>query len=106
MVPVGKKGDISFTSAVRVGAVVLKRGEYYLQHVIEGEDHVIVFRKKVRLRTDLTPSPGKEVARVICKLTPLGETAKHTGFRYGLNAAGEKTIEEIHVQGENVKHVF
>jgi hypothetical protein len=39
-------------------------------------------------------------------LEPLGETAKHTGLRYGTNAAGEKTIEEVHVKGENVKHVF
>ena len=105
MIKVGKKGEIVFDSPVRVADQLLKEGTYQIQHVMEAEDHVIVFRKISRDFYD-RPATGQEVARVKCKIQPLGEKAKHSGVRFGENAAGEKTIEEIHVQGENVKHSF
>ena len=106
MVPIGKQGSISFDSDVHVGEAMLKKGEYFIQHVVEGADHVFVFRRAVRPGGYRTPEPGKEVARVKCRVESLGEKAPHSGLRYGANAAGEKTVEEIHIKGEAVKHVF
>lgn len=105
MVPIGKQGSISFDSDVRVGEAMLKKGEYFIQHVAEGADHVFVFKRAIR-RSGYDVAPGKEVARVRCKVEPLVEIAQHDGLRYGTNAAGEKTVVEIYIKGENVKHVF
>jgi hypothetical protein len=110
MTRLGKKGELPITSPTRVGDVLLEPGTYRVQHVVEGEDHFITFRKMSHTRSD-QPSyplgtPGKEVARVKCRLAPLGEKAKHSGMRFGTNAAGEQTVEEVHVKGEDVRHVF
>lgn len=106
MTRIGKRGLIEFDSAVRVGDQLLKEGIYQIQHVMEGEDHIIVFRK-MSLDNYRQELRGAEViARVKCRVEPLGEKAKHAGMRFGTNAAGEKTVEEVHVQGENVKHLI
>ncbi len=110
MTRLGKKGELPISSPTRVGDVLLEPGTYRVQHAVEGEDHFITFRKMSHTRSD-QPSypqgtPGKEVARVKCRLESLGEKAKHSGMRFGTNAAGETTIEEVHVKGENVRHVF
>ena len=106
MTRIGKKGEMVFDTSVRVGDQLLKEGTYQIQHVMEGEDHVIVFRRMVRNSPYGDLTTGKEVARVKCRVEPLGEKAKHGGVRFGTNAAGEKTVEEVHVRGENVKHLF
>ena len=109
LVLIGKQGRISFDADVRVGETLLKKGYYRIQHVVEGADHVIVFTKLIHPPGGLSQgdwSPSKEVARMKCKVEPLGETAEHAGLRFGTNAAGEKTIAEVHIKGENVKHVF
>lgn len=105
MTDLGKKGEITFDQPVRVGDQLLKEGTYQIQHVMEGADHVIVFRKMSR-NYYRQLIPGKEVARVKCRVESLGEKAKHGGLRFGTNAAGEKTVEEVHVRGENVTHLF
>lgn len=50
--------------------------------------------------------PGKEVVRVKFRVEPLREKAKHGGICFGTNAVGEKTVEEVYVRGENLKHVI
>lgn len=107
MMRVGKKGEVVFDSPVRVGDQLLKEGTYQIQHEMAGEDHVVVFRKISRSGSGGHISAvGGEVLRVKCRVEPLGEKAKHGGVRFGTNAAGEKTIEEVHVRGENVKHLI
>lgn len=105
MMKIGKKGEVTFNSSVRVGDQLLEKGTYQIQHIMEGADHVIVFRQMSRDYYRQLRS-GKEVARVKCRVEPLGEKAKHGGMRFGTNAAGETTVEEVHVRGENVKHLI
>ena len=93
---VGKKGDFRFTTDTRVGDAMLPAGMYQFQHKVEGQDHVFVFRSQ----------SGKEVARVKCMVEPLGEKAKDTLIYSTKNDAGENVVQQIVVQGENVKHVF
>ena len=107
MTRLGKKGELSISSPTRVGDAMLEPGMYRVQHLVEGEDHLVVFSKLPHPRPGYQSSgTGKEVARVKCRLEPLGEKAKHSGMRFGTNAAGEATIEEVHVKGEDVRHVF
>ncbi len=110
MVRIGKKGVIPFDTPVRVGDVLLTPGEYQIQHLVEGSDHYIVFRKMLHkgydYRTSAQGVSNKEATRVKCRVEPLAETAKHGGIRFGINPAGEKTVEEVHIEGENVKHLF
>lgn len=109
MVPIGKKGVIPFDTPVRVGDTLLKAGSYQFQHVMEGQDHLIVLTKMSHPDSGQPGGasvPKKEVTRLKCRVETLGEKAKHNGMRFGTNAAGEKTLEEVHIKGENVKHLF
>ncbi len=103
---IGKKGEVTFNSAVRAGAVSLSAGRYQVQHVVEGLDHFIVFNKIVSGSAYHTGVSGKDAARVKCRTEPLTEKAKYDEIRLGVNSAGEKTVEEILIKGENVKHLF
>lgn len=107
MTRLGKKGELPISSPTRVGDVLLEPGTYRVQHLVEGDDHFVVFSKLPHPRPGYQHSgEGKEVARVKCRLEPLGEKAKHSGMRFGTNAAGEATVEEVHMKGEDVRHVF
>lgn len=94
---VGKRGEISFNTDTRVGDALLPAGAYQFQHIVEGDDHVVVFKKA---------GTGKEVVRVKCMIEPLGEKAEQTTIYSAKNAAGENVVRQILVGGENVKHVF
>ena len=108
MVRIGKKGVVPIDTPVRVGDVLLKPGRYQIQHVMEGQDHVIVFKKLLHARPPeyVETASEKGTTRLKCTVKPLGEKAKYGLIRLGKNAAGEKTIEEVQIQGENVTHVF
>lgn len=89
---------ISFTGNVRIGDVVLPQGDYDVKHVMEGENHIMVFSRL---------GPGKPASfRVKCSLVPLGEKAKSTEKKYVLNAANEQVMQEIVFRGDSAKHVF
>lgn len=96
MIHVGKKGETNLSSPLRVGETVLKPGRYQFKHTMEGDDHVVAF-----LTTD-----GKEVARVKCKLEPLGEKAKVTAIHTSPGTGGERLLTAVQVQGENAKHIL
>lgn len=108
MVRIGKKGVVPINTPVRVGDALLKPGRYQIQHVMEGQDHVIVFKPLLHARPPeyVETASEKGTIRMKCKVEPLGEKAKYGLIRWGKNAAGETTVEEVQIQGENVKHVF
>jgi hypothetical protein len=89
---------ISFSGNVRIGDVVLPQGDYDVKHVMEGENHIMVFNRV---------NAGKPASfRVKCSLVPLGEKAKATEKKYTLNAANEQVLQEIVFRGDSAKHVF
>jgi len=105
---VGKKGMARFSSKVRVGDVVLPAGMYHVQHVVEGSDHVIVF-KPVTMPAgykEYQMVEGREVVRLKCRVSPVEKSVRNTKIKLGRNAAGERVIEEIQIPGEKVKHTF
>ena len=90
--------SINFTGNVRIGDVLLPQGEYEVRHVMEGENHVMVFYKL---------GAGKPVeARVKCTLVPLPQKADQTQKSYEVNAANEQVLREIVFRGDTAKHVF
>jgi hypothetical protein len=88
---------LNFSNSVRVGDVLLPQGDYEVRHVMEGENHIMVFHRV----------GGKTVeARVKCELVPLGQKANQTQRTYMRNAADEQVLHELVFSGETAKHVF
>ena len=103
-----KKGMARFSSKVRVRDLVLPAGMYHVQHVVEGSDHVIVF-KPVTMPSgfkEYQMTEGREVVRLKCRVSPVDKSVRNTEIKLGRNAAGERVIEEIQIAGEKVKHTF
>ena len=104
----GKKGEAHFATQVKAGDAVLKPGMYQAQHVVEGSDHVIIFKEMnmpAGYKMGNTPV-GKEVARIKCKVEPVAKKAPNTRITLRTNAAGEKEIAEAQVAGEAFKHLL
>lgn len=107
-VVIGKKGQVHFTSQVKVGETVLKPGMYQVQHLEEGSDHVIIFKEvgmQAGYKHGNTPV-GNEVARIKCKVEPVTKAVNNTKITLRTTTAGEKEIAEIQVAGEKFKHLL
>lgn len=103
-----RMGMARFSSKVRVGAVLLPAGMYHMQHVVEGSDHFIVF-KPVTMPAgfkEYQMTEGREVVRLKCTVSPADKSFNNTKIRLGRNAAGERVIEQIQIQGEKTTHTF
>ena len=104
----GKKGEVHFATQVKAGDAVLEPGMYQVQHVVEGNDHVIIFKEMgmpAGYKMGNTPV-GREVARIRCKVESVGKKVSNTRIALRTNAAGEKEIAEVQVAGEAFKHLL
>lgn len=89
---------VSFPQNVRIADTLLPQGAYEIRHVMEGENHIMVFhqlgvRKPVEVRAK-------------CTLVPLSEKAKDSQKIYSENAANEWVLRELVFKGDRAKHVF
>ena len=89
---------ISFTDPIRIGTTLVPQGNYEVRHVMEGENHIMVFKA-------LDQKKVPEV-RIKCTLVPLAEKAKETQKIYTVNAAKEEVLQELVFRGDSAKHVF
>lgn len=89
---------ISFSEKVRVADTLLPKGNYEVRHVMEGQDHIMVFRQ-------LGTKKPVEV-RAKCTLVPLSVKADDDQKVYILNAANERVLHELVFKGDHAKHVF
>jgi hypothetical protein len=89
---------ISFTDPIRIGTTLVPQGNYEVRHVMEGSNHIMVFKA-------LDQKKVPEV-RVKCTLVPLVEKAKATQKIYTVNAAKEEVLQELVFRGDTAKHVF
>ncbi len=105
---VGNDDKVTFETPVRIGKQVVPTGDYRVQHMLEGDNHVVTFKKVSASGEEERGSvAGTEVVRTLCKLESLGTTAKYTELHYTLNEGSKtKTLQHLLVQGENVKHLF
>ncbi|MBZ5657883.1 MAG: hypothetical protein LAO56_21695 [Acidobacteriia bacterium] len=90
--------QVSFSEKVRVADTLLPKGNYQIRHVMEGSDHIMVFRQ-------LGTRKPVEV-RAKCTLVPLSEKANDDQKIYMLNAANERVLHELIFKGDRAKHVF
>jgi len=92
------KYQVNFVEKVRVADTVLPKGNYEIRHVMEGSDHIMIFRQ-------LNTKKPVEV-RAKCTLVPLTEKASDDQRIYVLNAANERVLSELIFKGDHAKHVF
>jgi hypothetical protein len=90
--------QVTFENPMRVGDVLLPKGEYQVQHTMEGENHIMVFKQ-------LRVSKPAE-AHIKCQLVPLTAKADTTQKVYVLNASNERVLQALIFRGDTAKHVF
>lgn len=88
---------VTFSDPMKVGDVLLPKGEYKVQHTMEGENHIMVFTQEKNSKS--------ATARVKCQIVPLEEKAKRTQLLYNENA-DERILQEVVFSGDKAKHVF
>ena len=117
---VGSKGDVTFTSEVRIADVVLKPGRYYIEHRVEGsvlprriETHYIHFtevtqqehQRREAVRDSISGKTIAHPGEIECELEALkGKASKTTVFT--TTDDGIRRITRIEIAGENVAHIF
>jgi hypothetical protein len=89
---------ITFNDPIRVGDTLLPSGDYQVSHVMDGNQHIMIFKQ-------LKSSRSTEV-RVQCQLVPLQKKAERTEKVYVLNAANERVLRSLTFQGDSAQHVF
>ncbi len=99
----GKKGQVTFSSEVRIGDLLLKPGEYTVQCVPAGEGRVMRFT-----RTSSRPHRGSAAtdrADVTCLKEALPSKSSRT--KVVLNTASEiPRVTRIELNGESAAHLF
>jgi hypothetical protein len=90
--------QVKFSENVRVADTLLPKGNYEVRHVMEGANHIMVFRQ-------LGTKKPTEV-RAKCTLVPLSAKASESQTIYVLNAANQRVLQELVFKGEDAKHVF
>lgn len=89
---------VTFSDPMKIGQVVLPKGEYKVQHVMEGENHIMIFTQQK------VANPAE--ARVKCQLVKLDNKAERTRLLYTQDAGNARILQEIVFRGETAKHVF
>ena len=95
---VGDVRKLTLTGPTRVGDVVLPQGEYEVRHVMEAENHVMVFKQIG------TTKPAE--ARVKCNLVPVKEKIDGNQVIYQINGANERVLRTLRFRGDVAEHVF
>jgi hypothetical protein len=90
--------QVKFYENVRVADTLLPKGNYEIRHVMEGSNHIMVFRQ-------LGAKKPAEL-RAKCTLVPLSAKATESQTIYVLNAANERVLQGLVFKGEDAKHVF
>ncbi len=95
---IADKYQVSFSEKVWVANTLLPKGNYEIRHVMEGSEHIMVFRQ-------LGKKKPIEV-RAKCTLVPLDAKATSNETAFTLNAANEHVLHEMVFKGDRAKHVF
>src|ERR1700693_1133248 len=90
--------QVNFSENVRVADTLLPKGDYEIRHVMEGSNHIMVFRQLG------TKKPAE--VRAKCTLVPLSAKASESQTFYVLDAANQRVLQELVFKGEDARHVF
>jgi hypothetical protein len=89
---------VNFPEQVKIADTLLPSGNYEIQHVMEGSDHIMIFRQ-VGVKKPVE-------VRAKCTLVPLTEKAPNNEKIYELNASNQRVLHELTFKGDRAKHVF
>jgi hypothetical protein len=89
--------NVTFVAPVRIGTVLLPPGEYVVRHVMDQQDHIMVFKGV---------NGKKDEVKVKCTLVPLAKKADRSEEIYKVNAKNERELQELVFRGDTSKHVF
>jgi len=88
---------LTLNKQIRVGEVLLPKGQYKVEHTMQGEEHIMVFTQMDKTKP--------VVAKVKCQLVPLPKKADQTQLVYQ-TSANEYLLQELVFRGDTAKHVF
>jgi len=89
---------VNFSEKTIVADTPLPSGNYEIRHVMEGSDHIMVFRQ-VGVKKPVE-------VRAKCTLVPLPDKAADNQKIYELNASNQRVLHELIFKGDKAKHVF
>jgi hypothetical protein len=93
--PAGFKGTkrVALSEPSKVGSEILAAGDYKVTHVMEGAEHIMIFKAR------------KQEYRIKCSMEPLNAKAKVTQFEYKTEN-GQRVLQAMVFEGDTVRHVF
>lgn len=92
---VGKTRNVTFNNDVKIGDKVLAAGEYKVLHLMEGEEHTLVFKSMT----------NQEKARVKCSMKKLEKKADDSLTEYK-TVGNERILTALVFRGDFYKHTF
>lgn len=92
---VGKTRNVVFSNDMKIGDKVLAAGEYKVLHLMEGEEHTLVFKSL----------NNQEKARVKCSMQKLEKKADESLTEYK-NIGNERILTALVFRGDTYKHTF
>jgi hypothetical protein len=94
----GKRAEVVLSATARVGDITLQPGRYRIQHLVEGDRHVMHFRFLDGVRQEYD-------AEVKCDVDPDGKSWPDTRVSYK-SGTEPRTIGKIQIGGEKVIYLF
>jgi len=91
----GKTRNITFNNDVKVGDKVLAAGEYKVLHLMEGTEHMLVFKSATNV----------EMVRVKCTMVDLGKKAPDTMSEFK-TVGNERVLTALVFRGDTYKHAL
>lgn len=88
--------QVKFDNPVRVQGQLLPAGEYKIEHVMEGQKHIMVFKQV---------SGDKQEFRLNCNIVQLPSKAKQSTSVYD-TSSGTRVLKAMTFAGDNYEHVF
>lgn len=103
-----KSGRFHLNKAVRVGGKTLEAGMYQVQHILENDEHFVVFRQvEMGFRGNMgNQKLGEETTRVKCAVETVDTKNGGTKLLVRKNADGSREAYEVWIRGERVKHIL
>lgn len=90
--------QVNFSEKLRVANTLIPAGNYEIRHVMEGDNHIMVFRQ-IGVKNPVE-------IRAKCTLVTLPKKAAENQTIYEVNAANERVLHELIFRGDLAKHVF
>jgi Protein of unknown function (DUF2911) len=91
-----KAQRVTFEEAIKIQGQLVPAGSYTINHVVEGQNHIMVFRQERGAHQEF---------RFNCNMVQLPSKAKQTTRVYD-TASGSKVLKSMTFAGDTYEHVF